>query len=455
MSVKGTGKATLCMAACAAAFLSCSCEGADSGSPTANEGSPESGEPFIPSYPEAGEAEAEAGLPVPDVEAPAGWHLWDQVPADVAIFVPDDIATVQPLEWEPCPFMPEGCEQAGAPWAEETGWGFSSRIFTVKTPHSSLYMAARETETDWTEAIVFRNDLPVAAWRCHRLKSQGWFFPRPGQDGLVAVSVVRVDAFTSPIVYIGSPETIIDNPTRVERFGPPNAALLPSGVLDRSDRLLLLREEYGRLTVRDLATGTTYRPEVPEIPGHSFAGPQPIGDSMYFGAWTGSLGSLWLWRSGGEEGHYTKLLFGEPYSYDFPASDGEWLAWLRGKDWLGTNQFQTIELWASRVSQQDLAALEPRKIADLPGTWLSDLSVGNGWVAWRPTFEEVHLFRLNDGDHRMLPTVDGLAWYGGGPNHGLVISGEKVWLSGSPSDHGNSDARWLFRIDIDALEALP
>jgi hypothetical protein len=81
--------------------------------------------------------------------------------------------------------------------------------------------------------------------------------------------------------------------------------------------------------------------------------------------------------------------------------------------------------------------------------------VGEGWVAWRPTFQHVHLFRLADGEHRILPIVDDLEWLGRGQDDGLVIAGGKVWIGGSPSNHGNSDATWIFRIDIDSLETVP
>src|SRR5690606_21661717 len=110
----------------------------------------------IPPPVDAGE-DAEAGLPTPDASAPPGWHRWPFPPNDCTIFVPDDLSIVEPLPWEPCPYQPDGCIRAGAPWAQEYHWGYGAGIIAAEVGGDVYWLVSRMSAGEWWESLYYRN----------------------------------------------------------------------------------------------------------------------------------------------------------------------------------------------------------------------------------------------------------------------------------------------------------
>lgn len=387
----------------------------------------------------------DTGLEIPDVNAPDGWHLWPFAPSDTAIFVPDDISTVEGITWEPCPFQPQGCEMAGAPWKAVSGWGFGTSIRAAASDAGTLLTFGRERNQHWDESVVVAGGDVVSVFAYNDLESSGHISHHPGTDGKVAAYLVRNQKLNSPYAYISSPETMATQPERTEFF---DASVNSYDMLTRSDRLLVMWEDYGRFAVRDLQTGATAHPQ----PDQDFAFlemPYPVGDAVIYEAWTGYLGSIWVWTADGKN---TRVLGDDTYSYDFPATDGSWVVWNKGTDFIKTNWFQTVELWASPIGT-DIRKLEPRKLGTIPSGGLCLPALGDGWVVAGISDTETRLWRLSDGAQKYIPPPPNLTLIGNGWTMGMVIAGGKVWVSAATNPYG-SNADYILRYDIESLPDL-
>jgi hypothetical protein len=389
-------------------------------------------------------------LPRADMEAPAGWHRWPFPPEDCAIFVPDDIATVAPLPWEPCPFMPDGCTRATAPWGAELGWGYGDPL-RVAVLDGSTYIGTsrRVIGVGWWEALLLRDNIVLGAWRVSAYGSQCTVnTPWIDRDGRASTLAIRQYAENAPHVYLSAAETLMTAPERTEVFGPPDAAIMPTGPAQRSDQLLVVGENFGRFAVRDLATGATYRPVPPE--SYYYLGllnEVPIGDAVAYFAWTGTLSSIWIWSPPATT---TPLLLDPAFSYDYFVTDGVDAAWTRSQGQTGEGTYETVELWSSPLATSP-AALQPKKVATLPEGSLAALSIGDGWIAAYTTWEFIRIYRISDGLVRLVPHVDGLCWNAIGQYDGLIISGGAVWLATCLTDGPGNDIRFITRFEIDKL----
>jgi len=390
----------------------------------------------------APEADAPDGLAIPDVNAPDGWHRWPFTPDDTAIFVPDDISTIEGITWEPCPFQPQGCEMAGSPWKKDSGWGFGTRILVAEYDGGALLSVGRRRAKDWNESAMLLGGEVVSVFADHRTLSLGHVTQSAGADGKSGAYLFRFQKLNSPYAYISSPETMMTSPERTEFF---DASVNSSSLLTRSERLLVMWEAYGSFAVRDLETGNTVHPE-PDQHFVYLEVPTPVRDAVIYEAWTGYLGSIWVWSADGQN---TAILGDDTYSYDFPATDGSWLVWNKGIDFIQTNQFETVELWVSPIGQ-DVRQLQPRKLATVPAKGLTLPAIGHGWVVVRISNEETRLYRVSDGFQKYIPTPSGLGFQGNGGYQGMAIADGKVWISAAENPSTNN-ADYIVRYDIESL----
>jgi hypothetical protein len=202
--------------------------------------------------------------------------------------------------------------------------------------------------------------------------------------------------------------------------------------------LLLLPEHYGgRFMVRDLETGTTYRPS-PPLPG-TMEDHFPIGNEVLFWIWEGARRTVWSWTPDSSR----PLLMDDEYAYHGFVTDGHDAVWLRGMNQIGPNEFETLELWTSPLAGSPLALTDPKLLAVMPYSAAPYLAVGGGWAAATPTPYDVRVYRLDGGEERRVPAVRGLRWHLG------LLGGGYLWLRGAP--YPGSDLRYVARFDIDQL----
>lgn len=430
--------------------------------------------------------------------APRGWMAWGLAPPGCTVWIPEsrgELARLGELTWKACPFQSVGCAALGATWAARTGWGFGGRLGAVAAGGATYLTLTRQIEPEIWETLILAGATalrPVAAWR-QRLPEAGCVLGSvsltvDGERVTAALPIVRAEAENAPLVVMGAPESLSQQPEpmltslpsldgsgtpqdeprdgtrRVESFGAPGAEVMASGVALRRGELLAVWEHEGRFALRDLASGRTARP-MPQTsatsaspPGDAPAfrallEPTPAAGAVLFGAWTGDRNSVW---AADRHGRTAPLLSDPRASIDRFATDGERAVWLRSTGFRDLNTFAHVELWTGRVAAGAAGAsagaelLEPRRVRALPGGPLPLVSLGEGWAALWNGEDDVVLIRLSDGELRRLPAVPKLSWDGG--SGGLAIAGGAVWARASLRGQAGNDSRLVARF---ALEALP
>jgi hypothetical protein len=393
----------------------------------------------------------ESQLPEAKVQPPTGWHQWPNPPKDCALFVPDDIATVDPLTWEPCPFQPVGCTRAISPWGDENGgWGFAATISVAVHDGSTYLRVGRALDDDWVEALILRDNEPIAAWRY--LQPDSYCFPITVVDanGWAGTAVYRLRNNTAPWVFLGPAETIMTSPTRTFAYGSPGFADAPVGFVIWSDDLLVLNST-GRFSIRDISTDDFERPWPPGITeGHgNLEDPVPVGRAVYYWLWTFQRSSVWVRVPGGV---HEPLLQDPEVSYGWFATDGKNAVWIRSSGQIGTNEWDSNELWTSPLPTDDPTHLEPKLLAADLGNWVPITSVGEGWAAAHLDTKDVRLYRISDGLEKRLPEVPEYGW-SESMYEGLVIAGGAVWVV-THNWPGSNQVRYVTRFDIDSLPTL-
>lgn len=179
----------------------------------------------------------------------------------------------------------------------------------------------------------------------------------------------------------------------------------------------------------------------------TFGNAETYEDTVFFSGFNYQLSGLWTWTP--EQGA-RKLLKDNTYSYDMLDTDGVDMAWIRSQGFIGTQSFESYELWSApfATSAEELA---PVHVADLPLTGMVNdmVSVGEGWVAVWFSETDTRLFQLSTGEARRLPLADGVAYNMG--SRGLVIVGNEVWVTSYPEGNGGNDVRWITVFELDKL----
>jgi hypothetical protein len=402
----------------------------------------------------AGEGVGDDGaseLPPAQVVAPTGWHRWPNPPMDCALFVPDDIAAVDPLAWEPCPFQHEGCTRATSPWGDENGgWGFGATISVSVREDTTYLRVGRVLQDYWSETVILRDNEPIAAWRYLKPDSQCFPITAVGEGGSAGTAVYRLRNSTGPWAFLGPAETIMTAPERTLAYGSPGFADAPVGFLIWSDELLVLNST-GRFSIRDLATDAFERPWPPGIAeGHgNLENPVPLGRTVYYWLWTFQLSSVWVRVPGGI---HEPLLKDDQHSYGWFATDGTDAAWIRASGQLDAHHWTSSELWTSPVSADDPTGLQPRMLAADVGPIMPPTSVGDGWVAVHMDAKDVRLYRISDGLEKRLPVVPEYGW-SESMYEGLMIAGGAIWVV-THNWPGTNQVRYITRFEIDSLPTL-
>ena len=375
-----------------------------------------------------------------------GWQRLAAAPPECTLQVTGDPAELPALDWQACPFA-AGCRWAGAPWADDAGWGFGG-LLSAAERGGRLYMSWSRALGDgvW-ETVMTADDWPIAAWRQRQgepcLIGGPWLTP----GGDASLVVLRRDSEQAPWVLHASPERLARHPS-VARFGGAGAAVRPRDISAVSAGHLVLWEQSGRFAIRDLVAGTTIRPGTgagesatdrwmrPTAPG-------PHG--VLYQDEVGGLGSVRRITADGRD----ELVAGGGGSFDAAVSDGLHAAWTRTTS-------AGVELWTAATDRLDA----PIRVATLSSSPPPLLSIGGGWIAARFDSHDVRLWRIADGadqtSARRLPVAPDLDWDGG--PHGLVLAGGRAWVKASPAGRRGNDVRHLVRFDLEALPrtvALP
>jgi hypothetical protein len=390
---------------------------------------------------------AGGGLPAATAIAPAGWHRWPFTPDDCAVFVPDDLASLEPLTWEPCPYMTDGCRRAGAPWAQQVGWGYM-RLMSVSRAGDGLKALMRASEYEGIEVRLYDGDEPIGAWLTRWEGSQCQAYGPQLRGDRALVSLIRDHGPSQPITLEASPDVIFDAPQVLFEFQSSPYPGWPNGAVLRSENLVLYWENEGRITVHDLRDGVNYRPEFP-ADVIEFGNPELYDDRVFFWGYNYGISSLWTWTPA--EGPRV-LAGGGTVSYDELDTDGIDMAWIQSTGYLGPLSFQQHELWTSPIARSS-AELIPRKVADLPlpGMVGDMVSVGEGWAAIWFSEDDTRLYNLETGEIRRLPLVPGVSFNSG--SEGLAIVGGEVWLQSFPFGAAGNDIRWITVFDLAKLPA--
>ena len=402
----------------------------------------------------SGGADRDAGADVlfVDAEAPAeGWERWSWPEPDCAVFVPSDVSKLPSLAWEACPFMARGCKRLPAPWAATTGWGYG-RLLAVAERDGVEYLSfTKRDPADWWQAVLYRQSEPLGAWAHHASEgtcsvSGPWFSP----DGNAGLEILPFAVANAPYVGIGEPDGLFPEPPSRESFVPPDAAVIPSGFISHSDRILAVHGYYGNLAVRDRVTGATDRPQPFDVAAASYHRAVVVGDDVFFLAYTGARSSIWVRHV---DGSTEALLEDGVHSFDEFSTDGTDAVWTRSEGQLGTNEFATIELWTSPIAPTP-AGLSAKQLMVVPQTAIPYISVGSGWVSVQLGPDDIRLIRIRDGATRRLPSVPGLAW-NAIHHHGITITASAVWVQAYLVPGAGNDVRFITRFDIDALPEAP
>ncbi len=397
------------------------------------------------------------GPPANTMEPPPGWHRWPHAPADCAIFAPDYLDVVDPVVWEPCPFMPDGCEVATATWAQASGWGFGATDFVTLGARSTHWVVGRvlgEAFQDlgwrWNEwhhyvdgelHAVLGADARTGASQCHASIHLS--------EGQIVQRITRTLALSSPWFYAEPVDAAFDDdPGQLFVFA---GDLYSGGEVYRTGDWMIFGEwsPSNKYVARHVVAGWQCRVGPPDTEKYLTLLDAHQGAPHYMG-WTGSLQSAWVHPQPCVPAF--PLLKDSTYSYEHLASDGVDYAWVRAGGYQGqVGKFDTFELFTAPFVV-DPEALQPRKVADLtlPAVLSDLLVVGEGYAAVRYTGgQDVRLFRLSDGAELQLPIVPDVAYAPG--QTGLHIAGGEVWVAAFPLGGAGNDVRWHYRYRIDAL----
>jgi hypothetical protein len=397
------------------------------------------------------EADAEAGPPA-DAAAPfPGWHRWEFTPADCDVQVPDDLAGVDSVPWEPCPFMNDGCERATAPWAAKVGWGYGGGLFVAEGKagtYLSIIRAIKEGSGDGTEVLLLRDKAIIGAWRYRDPPNTncmvgGGVVLRPGGTGTIVAR--RESTLNSPDVFFGPADQLMTSPKHVVFDAKVPVDLLAV----TSDEAIALSLLTDRFAVYDLATGFTELP-APAQKYYQIINPTPVKGGVIYPVYTGGINNIWVRNAPGSS---IPLLKGDPYSYDAYDTDGVDLVYDRSTGFIQESTFETVEVFASPVAT-DPAKLVPKKIFTMPPkSFVPTLSVGEGWVSV-DTGSAIYLVRIADGLKRRLPDVAGLGFYGS-PRGGIAIAGGRVWTKTVLVPGASADIRFITGFEIEKLPLAP
>lgn len=377
-----------------------------------------------------------------------GWHRLTPAPPECTLQVTDDPAELPALAWEPCPFA-AGCRWAGAPWADQAGWGFGG-LLSAAERDGRLYMTWSRALGDgaW-ETVMTADERPIAAWRQRQgepcLVGGPWLTP----GGDASLVIIRRDLEHAPWVLHASPDRLARLPEATE-FGAAGAAVRPRDIAAVAAGRLVLWEQSGRFAVRDLAAGTTVRNgggADAVAPGRWMRPTVPGPYGVLYQDEQRGVGSVRRIAPDGAD----ELVAGGAASYDAAVADGAHAAWVRATGRGDDDTYADLELWTSASTGDRLAA--PVRIASLPPGPLPLLSIGGGWIAARFDARDVRVWKIADGADqeaaRRLPAVDAIDWDGG--PHGLVLAGGVAWVKASVTGRPGNDVRHIVRFDLEAL----
>jgi hypothetical protein len=380
-----------------------------------------------------------------------GWQRLAAAPPECTLQVTRDPAELPALDWQACPFA-AGCRWAGAPWADDAGWGFGG-LLSAAERDGRLYMSwSRALGEGVWETVMTADDWPIAAWRQRQgepcLIGGPWLTP----GGDASLVVLRRDSEQAPWVLHASPERLARHPS-VARFGAAGAAVRPRDISAASAGHLVLWEQSGRFAIRDLLAGTTIRPGTgagESAPDRWMRPTAPGPHGVLYQDETGGVGSVRRIAADGRD----VLVAGGGGSFDGAVSDGLDAAWTRTV--APGAGLVVVELWTAATDRLDA----PIRVTTLPSSTPPLLSIGGGWIAARFDAHDVRLWRIADGADQTgacrLPVAPDLDWDGG--PHGLVLAGGRAWVKASPVGRPGNDVRHLVRFDLEALPrtvALP
>jgi hypothetical protein len=401
---------------------------------------------------DAGPPDADADAsPPPDAAPPdPGWHRWALTPADCDVMVPDDLTKVDPVPWEPCPFMKDGCERATAPWAAKVGWGYGGSLFAAEGK-GSTYLSVIRVIPGGAEILLLRDKAIIGAWR-ERTPSDidpqcmvgGGARLRRG--GTATIVVRRLSSPKTPDVFFGAADQLMMSPKHVVID-----AKVPVGlVADTSDDTIALSLLYDRFAVHDLATGLTELP-APAQKYYQLINPTPVQGGVIYPVYTGAINSVWVRNAPGSS---IPLLRGDTTSYDWYDTDGVDLVYDRSTGFIDEGTYETVEVFASPVAT-DPAKLVPKKIFAMPAkSVVPALCVGEGWVSVGTNDAGIYLIRIADGLKRKLPVVPGLLLHDL-PRGGVSIAAGRAWLYASLDPGAANDMRYILSFEIDKLPLAP
>lgn len=146
--------------------------------------------------------------------------------------------------------------------------------------------------------------------------------------------------------------------------------------------------------------------DAPGIPSNALA----ISDTVVWETWGGSDIGLAYGRMDLQGAEYLAIdgvrIIGTAAD---PATN--MIAWTQGYGYLGTGQYERIELWAASFTA-DPADLVPRLVREVPPYQSTEKLDGGYYVRFREEDRGFDLFDIVTGENRRVPPVDGFAFRG-------------------------------------------
>lgn len=402
-----------------------------------------------------------AGAPVYDggVWQPTGDPGWTKVPwLDCpAMYARRPEHAVPPLVWEACEGVP-GCERLVVNWEYDfpplrtlhlSGGG------VYDTPSGMVFVLLINTKWNGFITAAFSEaKTPIAAWRSPDDGCVPWHFEWSSKHVCLTFGGL-------PPLSVGLVPPDEPNGTPLKTFQS-----VPDVPIACNDNLLFAMDTGNRKWVRDLetdavhqigwSTGVAY---FPRVHGDLALVPRKAstaaGDDILEG---------WLWQ---RPNSLTKLVDVTPDLVFDIRTDGTTLAWLRAAS--KKVQWSPADVWVSPFTA-DPAKLQPKKLGSVPSaTIASDFAaIGGGYYAViepkvtqanaQPDSpdSELHVFRLSDGTHWLVPRIPDASpstqkpdWSPTIPSVILELSSTEVWWEGMSQ---YSHTEWtIVRQRLDAL----